>query len=136
MPDHLTVNIHKIQYIAIIGSIVVLIGIFELIRQKKLKEEYALLWIFFGIIFLMFSVWRDGLDLLSYMFGIAYPPAMLFLLLIMAIFAILIHYSVIISKLSEDNKTLIQEIGLLRTTVEHLSTQIEARASQDSYKED
>jgi hypothetical protein len=38
----------------------------------------------------------------------------------MGIFAILIHYSLIISKITERNKILVQEIGLLKQEIEQL----------------
>lgn len=114
MGETIQVNIHRIQYIAIIGSILMLIGIIELIRKKRVKEEYALLWLFGGAIFLFFAVWRMGLHRLSYFIGIAYPPVTLLLILLMGVFAILVHYSIVVTKLSEQNKQLIQEIGLLK----------------------
>lgn len=103
-----------IQYISIFGSLFVLIFIFELIRKKKIKEQYSILWIFFSIIFLFFSIWRDALEKLSNIIGIVYAPAALFLLLIIAIFAVLIHFSISISKLIENTKDLTQEIGMLK----------------------
>ena len=106
-------NTDKIQYFAIAGSIIFLIFVFLLVRNKKIKEEYSILWLFFGIIFFIISVWRDALILISGFIGIAYPPVAFLLILIMAIFLILIQFSVVISKLKENNKNLTQKIGLL-----------------------
>lgn len=114
------VDINRIQYISIIGSILILIMIIELIRKKKLMEEYTIIWLLFGMIFLVFSIWRDGLEVVSRLVGIGYPPATIFLILIMGIFAILIHYSLVISKLTERNKILVQEIGLLKQEIEQI----------------
>jgi len=114
------VDINRIQYISIIGSILILIMIIELIRKKKLMEEYTIIWLLFGMIFLVFSIWRDGLEVVSRLVGIGYPPATIFLILIMGIFAILIHYSLIISKITERNKILVQEIGLLKQEIKQL----------------
>jgi len=123
MDATIQVNIHRIQYLAIIGSILMLIGIVELIRKKRIKEEYALLWLFGGIIFLCFAIWRIGLHHLSYLIGIAYPPATLLLIFVMGVFAILVHYSIVITKLSEQNKRLIQEVGLLKWEIQQLKTE-------------
>jgi hypothetical protein len=114
------VNTDRIQYIAIAGSIGLLLLILELIRRKKLKEEYSLLWLFFGLVFLFFSVFREALDRLSNLTGIAYSPAALFLILLMAVFFILIQFSVIISRLSEHNKKLGQEVGILKSEMKQL----------------
>ena len=52
----------RIQYIAIVGSTLLLLFILYLIRQKRLKEEYSLLWLFFGVLFLAIALWKDLLD--------------------------------------------------------------------------
>jgi hypothetical protein len=108
------VNIHIIQYVAIIGSIVFIASVLFLISRRKLKEEFALLWLFFGFVFLFLSVWRRSLDIIASFLGIAYAPAAIFLILIIAIISILIHFSIAISGLTERVKTLVQEIGLLK----------------------
>lgn len=120
MEETIQVNIHRIQYLAIVGSILMLIGIIELIRKKRLKEEYALLWLFGGAIFLFFALWRMGLHHLSYFIGIAYPPITLLLLILIGVIAILVHYSIVITKLSKQNKRLTQELGLLKWELETL----------------
>lgn len=111
------VNTDKIQIFAIVGSILLLLAIIELIRRKKIKEEYSLLWLFFSIGFTILSFWRDGIEEIAKFIGIAYAPTAFLLLLVMAIFLILIQFSVIISKLSENNKILAQEIGLLKEKI-------------------
>jgi len=113
-------NINHIQTIAIAVSIFFLLLILYLIKNKRIKEEYSLLWIFFSVVFIIFSVWREGLDYIAGFIGIAYPPAALFMVLLMAIFLILIEFSIILSKLSDKNKTLAQEIGILRQKIKQI----------------
>ena len=103
-----------IQIISIIGSLLFLITIIELIRRKLLKEAYAIIWLFFGCLFLFFSFWRKALDYIAQAIDIAYPPAMLFLLLIIAITLVLIQFSVVISRQSDQIKTLTQELAVLK----------------------
>ena len=110
-------NINKIQYVAIAGSIFFLLFIFELIRNKKIKESYSLLWLFFGIVFVVFSIWRNGLEIISKLLGIAYPPAALFLILLITILFILIQFSIIVTKFSKNINDLTQELGLLKMEV-------------------
>ncbi len=126
------VNTTQIQAIAIIISIFFLLMILYLIKNKRIKEEYSLLWIFFSIVFVVFSLWREGLDYIANYIGIAYPPAALFLILLMAIFLILIEFSIIISKLSDKNKTLAQEIGLMKLEMKMMKEKIEKRKSKQS----
>ena len=113
-------NISQIQIVAIAVSLLLFLFIMYLIRSQRLKEEYSLLWIFFSLIFILFSFWRSALDYISEFLGVAYPPAALFMILLMAVFLILIEFSIIISKLADKNKSLAQEIGLLRFEIEKL----------------
>ncbi len=111
-------EIERIQIFAIIGSVVIFLLIVELIRKKKIIEQYSLLWFFFGIAFIVLSIWRDGLEWIAHLVGIAYAPAALLLILVIAIFLILVQFSVIISKLSIKNDKLVQEIALLKAQLE------------------
>ncbi len=113
-------NISQIQIVAIAVSLLLFLFIMYLIRSQRLKEEYSLLWIFFSLVFILFSFWRNALDYISEFLGVAYPPAALFMILLMAVFLILIEFSIIISKLADKNKSLAQEIGLLKHRLENI----------------
>ncbi|HAQ60642.1 TPA: DUF2304 domain-containing protein [Candidatus Delongbacteria bacterium] len=114
-----SVDTDRIQYFAIAGSILLMIFIVELIRRKKIKEQYSLLWLFFSVVFIILAFWRNGIEVISDFIGISYAPAAFLLILVMAIFLVLIQYSILISKLSEDIKVLVQEIALLKEKVEN-----------------
>ena len=124
------VNIRIVQYAAIIGSIIFVAFILELIRRKRIKEEYCLLWLFFGIIFFFLSIWRDSLEFIALTLGIAYAPAALFLILIIAIISILIHFSVVLSRLTENVKNSVQEIGLLKMEFDEMKKGSKANTSK------
>lgn len=111
-------DINRIQYLSIAGSVILLLFIVNLIRKKQIRVEYSLVWIFWGIFFLFFSIWRDGLELLARVMGVDYAPAALFLIILSGVFILLIQFSVIISRLSREHRTLTQEMALLRTEVE------------------
>ena len=113
-------NIQTTQYIAIAVSVALFLYILYLVRKKRIKEEYSLLWLFSSIVFIFFSIFRNLLEEFAALVGIAYPPAALFLILLLAVFLILIEFSVIISKLSEQTKNLAQEIGILKMEIEKL----------------
>lgn len=108
----------RIQILAIVGSVLLILFIIELIRRKRLREEFSILWLGMGFVFLVISLFRGLLDKFSYFVGIGYPPAALFLILIMGLTVILIHFSVAISELKEANQKLSQEIGLLKLELE------------------
>lgn len=120
----LLMSIQKIQIFAILASILLFFFLVYLIRKRRIKVEYSLLWLFFGLIFIIFSIWRSGLDYIAGLVGISYPPAAMFLLFMLAFFFILIEYSTIISKLSDRNKNLTQEIGLLKLELKNINKKL------------
>jgi hypothetical protein len=103
-----------LKTLAIAGSGSSLIIIVELIRRRQLKERYALLWLFAGTILLIFSLSRALLEYVASLVGIYYPPSFLFLLAFLFLLLITLHFSSVISDLSEKNKQLAQEVALLR----------------------
>ncbi|MCX7974793.1 MAG: DUF2304 domain-containing protein [Candidatus Aminicenantes bacterium] len=112
------IDIIRIQILAILGSLGLIIFIINLIRKKRLREEFSILWLLTAVIFLFISIFRRLLDKFSYLIGIEYPPAALFLILILGLTLVSIHFSVAISELKETNKRLLQEIGLIKAELE------------------
>ena len=110
----------RIQLISLAGSLFFMLGILELIRRQKIKEAYALLWLIFGGIFILLSFWKRGLDYFAGIVGIYYPPALLFLILIVAVILILISYSMVISSQNDKIRILTQELALMKREMEKL----------------
>jgi hypothetical protein len=113
----------RVSIAAAIAAAILLLVIFELIRSRRLQERYALLWLLTGIVIFVLAVWRSLLGRASDLVGIAYPPSALFVLAAFFILLVLLHYSTVISKLSEQNTTLAQRLALL----EHKLEQTRAR---------
>jgi hypothetical protein len=103
----------RVAVFASIASVIFLLVIFELIRSRRLQERYALLWLVTGGVILLLSVWRDALRMVSQQIGIAYPPSALFIVGFLFILVVLLHYSTVISELSERNVRLAQDIALV-----------------------
>lgn len=104
----------KIQLIAIGVSLAFLAFIARLIVKGKLREEYAIIWIICSVVLIVFSIWRSGLDVLSNALGIYAPPNLVFIGAIFAILIYLLHLSIVVSKLQEQNKKLAQDIALMK----------------------
>ncbi|MBU2649746.1 MAG: DUF2304 domain-containing protein [Bacteroidetes bacterium] len=126
------IDTSNVQLIAIATSLFFFLLILYLIKKKRIKEEYSLLWIFFAVVFIIFSFWRRGLDYIAEFIGVAYPPAALFIILLMAVFLILIEFSIIISRLSDKNKVLAQEIALLRLEIKKLRKKKKVKKQEES----
>jgi hypothetical protein len=129
-------NIQVTQYIAIAASIGLFAYIFYLVRNKRIKEEYSLLWLFFSIVFIFFSVWRHGLEFFARLIGIAYPPAALFIILLLAIFIILIEFSRIISRLTDRNISLAQELAIMKMELEKLKKRVSEMTGEENRKKE
>ena len=82
-------------------------------RRKHLREQYALLWILTAIVLCLSAVFIGGVEKVSHLVGIYYPPAFLFLVAIVMILVLQFHFSTVISNLREQNKALIQDVGIL-----------------------
>lgn len=122
-------DILKVLSIVASGSVLVLVV--ELIRRGRLKERYSLLWLFAGLVLLVLSSSRTLLEFISHLLGIYYAPSLLFLLAFLFLLLITLHFTVVISGLSEKNKRLAQELALLRQEMQdRISAQCPPGAGQ------
>ena len=104
----------RVSVVATIASLLLILVVFELIRSRRLRERYALLWLLTGVVLLVLSAWRGGLNTIAGWVGVStYPPAVLFAIGTLFILLVLLHYSTVISKLSDQNVLLAQRLALL-----------------------
>jgi len=108
----------RVSIAAAIAAGTLLLVIFELIRSRRLQERYALLWLLTGVVILVLAVWRGLLGSIADLVGIAYPPSALFILAAFFVLVVLLHYSTVISKLSDENRILAQRLALLEHRVD------------------
>jgi Uncharacterized conserved protein (DUF2304) len=113
----------RISIAASIASLVLILVVLELIRGRRLKERYALLWLVTGVVLLVLSLWREGLNTIAGWLGVSgYPPAILFAAATLFIIVVLIHYSTVLSELHDQNVVLAQRLALLEERLQALST--------------
>jgi hypothetical protein len=103
----------KLQIVAIVVSSGLLLVVLELVRRRRLTERYALLWLGSALVLLVLSAWSDLLDRVSEAVGVATPTNALFAIAFGFVLLLLLHFSVTISRLSEENKLLAQESARL-----------------------
>jgi hypothetical protein len=112
----------KIQILAILVTSSLFLGVFEMVRRRRLMERYALLWLFASAVLLALAIWRDLLDTIAHAIGIVYAPSALFVVAFGFILIMLLHFSLVISRLSDQNKVLAQKLGLLQQRIDqHLA---------------
>jgi hypothetical protein len=108
----------KVSLAATAASLILVLVVFELIRSRRLRERYALLWLLTGVVLVVLSAWRGGLNTIAGWFGVrGYPPAVLFAVGLLFVIAVLLHYSTVISRLSDQNVILAQRLALLESKV-------------------
>ena len=111
----------RVSIAAMIASIVLVLVVLELIRGRRLKERYALLWLVTGTSLFVLSAWRDGLNTIAGWLGVSgYPPAILFAAATLFVIVVLLHYSTVLSTLDDQSTVLAQELAILRQRVEQL----------------
>jgi len=108
----------RVSLAAAVASLLLILIVLELIRGRRLKERYALLWLVTGLVLLVLSAWREGLTTIAGWLGVAtYPPAILFAIATLFIIVVLLHYSTVLSQLADQNTLLAQRIALLEERV-------------------
>ena len=108
----------RVTVVGVVASLLLILVVLELVRGRRLKERYALLWIATGVILLVLSAWRGGLNTIAGWLGVTgYPPAVLFAVATLFILLVLLHYSTVISKLTDENVELAQRVALLEERV-------------------
>jgi len=110
--------IDRAMVFGLVASIIALLLIIELVRQRRLKEEYSLLWLATAVALIILSVSRPLLDVLASMVGIFYPPSALFLVAMVFVLFILLHFSTVLTRLAQENKETAQQLALLRWQLE------------------
>jgi hypothetical protein len=112
----------KVSIAATIASVMLVLVVFELIRSRRLRERYALLWLLTGLVLVVLSAWRGGLNTIAAWLGVrGYPPAVLFAVGLLFVILVLLHYSTVISRLSDQNVVLAQRLALLEAKLSERS---------------
>ncbi|HEV3321661.1 MAG TPA: DUF2304 domain-containing protein [Solirubrobacteraceae bacterium] len=103
----------RIRLITILAAVAILILIIELVRRRKLKEEYSLLWVLTAALLVVLSIWYGLLVKVTHLIGGTVPSSTLFFFGLVFVVSLLLHFSVRISLLERRITALVQEIGLL-----------------------
>jgi hypothetical protein len=97
-----------------------LVGIIiELIRQNRLKEHYAIIWLLTAMSIFVFGIWPDLLNLISRVVRLHHLTT-LFLVSFIFLLAIVLHFTLVVSQLFDRNRRLTQEVAWLRFEMEQL----------------
>jgi hypothetical protein len=107
----------RVRIVAVIVTAIMLGLVLELVRRRRLIERYALLWMVVALILLVLAIWNQLLAHVSHAIGIEVPANALFIAGLGLAFLLLLHFSVITSRLSAETKILAQEVARLDAEV-------------------
>jgi hypothetical protein len=110
----------KIQLVSIAVTGGLFLVVFEMLRRKRLMERYAILWLFSSAVLLALAVWKGLLETIAHAVGIYYAPSALFVFAFGFILVLLLHFSLVISRLADQNKILAQRLGLLQQRLDEI----------------
>jgi hypothetical protein len=108
-----------LQAVAIAGTVGLLLFVLELVRRRRLQERYALVWLGVTTLLIALSIWDDLLNSVASVIGIAYPPSAFFAIAFGFVILLLLHFSVAVSRLTDQSKLLAQRLALLEERVGH-----------------
>ncbi len=101
---------------ALVIGIGIFVAIIEMVRRRKLGEEYSFLWLIIGIGIVVLVLWQDLLEWLTHLIGAIAQTTTIFIFGFVIVILINLHYSVKITKLSRQVKELAQQIAILKTS--------------------
>ena len=110
----------RIQIVSIIFALMVVGGVFELVRRRWLRERYALVWMAAALVLLVLAIWKHLLSVISHAVGIATPSNALFLVAFAFVLLLLLHFSVSVSRLSDQTRVLAQRLALTEQRLREL----------------
>ena len=125
----------RIQVITILVAALLLVGVIELVRRRRLLERYALLWLLSSTVLLALAIWRGALDKIAEQVGVAYPPNALFIVAFGFVLWMLLHFSVAVSRLSDQAKVLAQRLALLEERMRRQEEQDESDDADEEFAE-
>jgi hypothetical protein len=102
-----------VQIVAVAVSGALLLVVIDLVRRRKLTEEYSFIWIVCAAALLTLSLHRETLHLVARWLGVFYPPAVLLLVLIVFVFVACLYFSVVISRQRHQIERLIEEVAIV-----------------------
>jgi hypothetical protein len=106
----------KTRVVAVAGAITMLVVVIELVRRRRLKEEYSVLWVLTSLVLLVLAVWYELLVKITDTIGAVLPTSTLFFFGLIFALLMLLHFSVRVSALERRVTMLIQEVGLMNVT--------------------
>ena len=120
----------RVQVVALASSVLLLLLVLELVRRRRLSEEYSAIWIVLALVLIGISLRRDVLDVAARWLGVYYPPAVLVLMLVAVISVASLSFSVILSRQKRQIDRLIEESAIMAAELRELRSDLDVRGAR------
>lgn len=101
------------RFFAILASTLTFGLVLELIRRRKLREEYALLWVATTVGMIVLSTWYGLIERITHLIGAVAVTTTLFLFAILFLLVISVHFTTVLSRLTLQVRRMAQEMAVL-----------------------
>jgi hypothetical protein len=125
----------RVFVVGLAVSLLLLLTVLELVRRRKLTEEYSFVWIVFALMLVALSLRRQILDVVARWLGIYYPPIVLLLVLILMVFVTSLSFAVIVSRLRRQIERLVEDTAVLGAELHELRSARSSKAESEAERE-
>ena len=122
--------------LGLLGSVLILVTLFEMLRRQRLREKYALIWVVVALSTVLLVIFPGLLTRASDLLGVQVPANLLFFAASMMLLLLSIQFSYEIGRLEDRTRTLAEEVALLTLRLEELTEDAAPRPRQDVDGED
>src|SRR4051812_44602040 len=122
----------RIQLVAVAATLLLLLGVLDLVRRRRMLERYAIVWLGSALALLALAAWSGLLTRVASAIGIHYPPSALFVIAFGFVLLLLLHFSIAVSRLADQSKVLAQRVALLEERNRKLEEAVAERADKEA----
>ena len=120
MPEEYLMPIQQ-KIFALFVSVLVFVFIVDMVRKRRLREEYSVLWLVTSLVMFVLVIRYKTLVSLTFLIGAGLPTTTLFLCAIIFLMLLSVQFCIKISRLTDQVKNLSQENALMKVEIENLA---------------
>jgi hypothetical protein len=107
-----------VSILGVVGSVVILLSLFEMLRRHRLREKYALIWGIVALGALTIAAFPGLLSWATTVLGLQVPANLLFFVASLVIMMLTLQHSSELGRLEERTRTLAEDVALLQVELE------------------
>ncbi|MCU1595482.1 MAG: hypothetical protein JWO12_2874 [Frankiales bacterium] len=108
------------RVLPLVSAAVTLLVMLDLLRRRRLREKYAVLWLVVSGFVALFALLPGTLTALSRAVGVKTPVNLLFFSAVLVLLVVCVQLSYEISRLEDETRCLAEELGILRLDVQDI----------------